>query len=105
MNYRAKIASGKAAADGTVHFDCWIERESEPDVWEVVPMGHRTLVRSSATILSITESEMSDQEKLDALCALLCEEATNWGIHKSDDAYNQMYDLLPTGWPVNVDLE
>jgi len=68
-------------------------------------VGHRTLVCSSASILGITESAETDLKKFAALLALLCEEAEGWGIHKSDDAYNQMYDLLPSGWPVNIDLE
>jgi len=104
-NYRARVENGEPAADGDVHLDCWIEKEVEPGVWENVPMGHRTLVLDGAAVLSITESAMSDPQKLVALQDLFCQEAEGWGIHESDDAYSQLYDLLPSGWPVMVNLD
>jgi len=104
-SYRARVEGGEAAANGDVHFDCYVECEVESDVWEVVPYGHRTLVLNGAAVLSITESEMTNGQKLTALTNLFCQEAESWGIHESDDAYNQLFDLLPTGWPVNVSLD
>jgi hypothetical protein len=104
-NYRARVLNGGPAANGDVHLDCWIQREVETDVWEDVPMGHRSLVLNGAAILSITESAMTDQQKLTALQDLFRQKAASWGIHESDDAYNQLYDLLPAGWPVNVSLD
>lgn len=103
-NYRAKIESGVPAADGDVHLNCKVECEIEEGVWELVPMGHFTLVLDGGTVLSITESAMTDQEKRDALVGLFKQEAERRGIHISDDAYNQLYDLLLTGWPVMVGL-
>jgi len=103
-NYRAKVESGKAAANGDIHLDCWIQCETEPDVWENVPLGHRALVLDGAAVLSITESGMTNQQKLNALQDLFRQEAGSWGIHESDDAYNQLFALLPAGWPVDVNL-
>jgi len=102
--YRARLESGKAAANGDVHFDCYIECETEPDVWVLAANGHRTLELNGATILSITESALTDQKKLDAVKDLLKAKAEGWGIHVSDDACTQ-YDSLVPSWPVNIDLD
>jgi len=106
MNYRVRVESGEPAANGDIHLDCWIEKEKEdePGVWELVPMGHRTLVLDGAAVLSITESDMSDAEKRAALLNLFRHEAESWGIHEADDAYSQLCGLLPDGWPVTVNL-
>ena len=105
MNYRARIVSGEAAANGDIHLDVWIEKEAETDSWEPVPNGHRTLVLDGSAVLTITgDEELSDQEKLAALAELFRREAASWGIDKSDDAYTQLTELLPNGWPVTVNL-
>lgn len=104
MNYRVRVESGEPAANGDVHLDCWVQKEVEPDVWQNVPTGHRTLVLDGAAVLSITESAMTDPQKLAALRELFSQEAASWGIHRSDDAYNQLHNLLPGGWPVTVNL-
>lgn len=101
--YRAHVLSTEAAGDGTVHFDCWIQRETSPDVWEDIPRGHRTLVLQSSAILSITESGMTDPQKRTALCDLFRAEAKGWGIDESDDADQQLLVLIPE-WPVDVVL-
>jgi hypothetical protein len=103
-NYRANVLGGEAAANGDIVFDCWIEKEVEEGAWEPVPMGHRTLVLDGAAVLSVTESGMTDPQKRAALLELFRQEAESWGIHESDDAYSQLYDLLPAGWPVTVGL-
>jgi hypothetical protein len=36
--------------------------------------------------------------------AIFRQEAKAWDIDESDEAYNQLHDLLPSGWPVNVNL-
>lgn len=104
MEYRARVTSGEAAANGDVHLDCWIEKEQEEDVWVPVVNGHRTMVLDGAAVLAITESGMTDAEKRAALLELFRQEAASWGIHESDDAYTQMEGLMPTGWPVTVNL-
>jgi len=104
--YRVRVESGAPTAGGDVDLDCWIERESTtPGVWDVVPNGHRTMRLDGASILAITAGAGTDAQKLSALAALFKATALEWGIDEADDAYNQLYALLPAGWPVNVGLE
>ena len=104
MNYRVWVYSGEAAANGDLHLQVRVERETSPDVWELIPYGSRTMVLNGAAVLAITGSSGTDQQKRAALLELFRQEAASWGIDKSDDAYNQLYDLLPAGWPVSVNL-
>ena len=111
--YRARILDTEAAGDGTVHFDCWIQREVETDPgpppvmgWENVPSGHRTIVLQGSAVLAITQNgSLTPTQKRAALAALFRTEAKNWGIDESDEANEDLLELIPGGsWPVNVSL-
>ena len=105
--YRAHITKSEAAADGNVHLTCQIQRlvSEDPDVWELVPNGHRTMVMDGGTVLSITEHPTwSDGEKLTALGDEFRRIAESWGIDEADDANTQMFALLPSGFPQDVAL-
>ncbi len=105
--YRAHITKSEAAADGNVHLTCQIQKlvSEDPDVWELAPNGHRTMVMDGGTVLSITEHPTwSDGEKLTALANEFRRNATNWGIDEADDANTQMLALLPGGFPQDVAL-
>ena len=101
-DYRLRVLSGEAAANGDIHLDVMVERETEPDTWVLIPLGHRTLVLDGEAVLAITESEATDNQKCGALLALIRQEVVAWGIDRSDDAYNQLLALVPGGWPVSV---
>jgi len=101
-DYRLRVLSGEAAANGDIHLDVMVERETEPDTWVLIPLGHRTLVLDGEAVLAITESEATDNQKRGALLALIRQEVVAWGIDRSDDAYNQLLALVPGGWPVSV---
>ena len=104
MDYRVHILDAEPASNGDLHMDAWVQKETAPDVWQLIPLGHRTMVLDGAAVLAITEGAGTDQQKRAALLELFRQEAASWGIDKSDDAYNQLYDLLPAGWPVSVNL-
>jgi len=103
-NYRVRVQTGEAAANGDIHLDCHVQKETSPDVWELIPLGHRTLVLDGEAVLAITEGSGTDGHKLAALANLFKQEVLAWGVDKSDDAYNQLFALLPEGWPVTVSL-
>ncbi len=104
MNYRVRVESGESAANGDLHLGAWVEKETAPDVWELIPLGHRTMVLNGARVLAITGGAGTDAQKRAALLELFRAEAASWGIDESDEAYNELYDLLPGGWPVSVNL-
>ena len=102
-DYRVRILSSEAAADGDVHLDCYIQRDDEGE-WVDTLNGHRTMVMDGEAVLAITEGSGTEVEKRTALLALFKAEAEAWGIDQADDANLQLVALLPTGWPVNVNL-
>jgi hypothetical protein len=105
--YRAHVLSSEAGADGSVKFDCWIQREAEVDVWVNVDRGHRSLVLPANVVLAITEDPgLTDAQKRAAIKALFKEQAKGWGIDVADAAEQDIMSLIPSGsWPVDVDLD
>ena len=103
-DYRVRVESGEAAANGDIHLDVYVEKETDTDVWEPIPLGHRTMVLNGAAVMAITGGAGTDAQKRAALLELFRAEAESWGIAESDEAYNALYDLLPAGWPVSVVL-
>jgi hypothetical protein len=106
--YRAHVLNTQAAGDGSVHFDCWIQLLTDvgpPEVWTNVPRGHRTVRLQASSILTITQSGMTDPQKRTAIRELFRAEALSWGIDESDEANNDILTLIPGGsWPVDVEL-
>lgn len=103
--YRVNVQSSEAAANGDVYLDCWIQRFDDPD-WVNVESGHRTMVLDGAAVLAVTEQPTwTDTQKRNALLEIFRQEALSWGVDEADDANTQLVALLPSGWPVNVNLE
>ncbi len=108
-SYRVRINNTTPAGDGTAHFDIEIQMLTDPgppEVWQTVPLGHRTVVLQASAIKLITEdSGLTDTQKRNALRALLKQEAQNFGVDEADDAINQILALIPSGsWPVNINF-
>lgn len=100
-DYRLRVLGGEAAASGDIHLDVWVEKQVNGD-WNLIPQGHRTLVLDGAAVLVITEGAGTDNQKRAALLALIRQEVVAWGIDQSDEAYTQLFALVPGGWPVTV---
>jgi hypothetical protein len=105
--YRVHVTNSEAAASGDVHLNCEVQKliSTGPDVWEVIPQGHRTMVLDGEAVLAITEHPTwTTTEKRDAALDLFKQEATSWGIDESDDANTQLVALMPGGFPKDVEL-
>jgi len=104
--YRAHVLSTEAAANGDVHFDCWIQKQVEVEgepTWENVPSGHRTLVLQGAAVQVILDNEsLTNVQKRLAIAELFREEAKSWGIDEADEANTGIEDLVT--FPVDVSL-
>jgi len=98
------VLSGEAATSGDIHLDVVVERQVDATTWVPIPLGHRTLVLNGAAVLAITTGPGTNAQKLAALSALFTQEILSWGLDEADDAYEQLYALLPSGWPVTVGL-
>ena len=109
--YRANIRSSEAAANATLHLDCWVQRRLEdppdPDVnpWVNVPLGHRTVVLQASAVQVALNSGATDPQKRAAIVALLRQEILGWGIDEADQAEQGLMELVPgENWPMAVPL-
>ena len=101
MSYRARVVSSEAAANGDVHLDVYVESDRLGD-WASIPGGHRTLVLDGSAVLAILEGSGTDNQKRAALSALFKQEVAAWGIDESDNANEQLNELV--SFPINVVL-
>lgn len=103
--YRIKVNEMEAAGDGHIHFDCMIQKlvSEDPETWEMVPKGHRTLVLPSAALLAIRNGPGTNAEKRVAIRAVFLQKAQEWGMDESTEAVDFVHDLVPPdNWPVTV---
>ena len=101
MSYRARVVSSEPAANGDVHLDVYVESDRLGD-WALIPGGHRTLVLDGSAVLAILEGSGTDSQKRAALSALFKQEVAAWGIDESDNANEQLNELVT--FPINVVL-
>jgi len=99
--YRTRVESSEAAANGDIHLDVFVESDRSGD-WVLIPGGHRTLVLDGSAVLLITGGSGTPTEKRLALAALFKQEVLNWGIDRSDDANEQLLELVEL--PIVVSL-
>ena len=99
--YRARVKSSEAAANGDVHLDVFVESDRSGD-WVLIPGGHRTLVLNGDAVLAITGGTDTTTNKQKSLATLFKEEVKSWGLDKSDDANEQLLELVKL--PITVNL-
>ena len=104
--YRAHVLSTEAAANGDVHLDAWIQKQTTVEgevVWANVPSGHRTMVLAGSAVRVIMDNQnLGDPQKRLALAELFREQASGWGIDEADEANTGISDLVT--FPVDVAL-
>ena len=103
MAYRAIVLYSEPAAQGNVHLAIQVESDHSGS-WQQSPIGRRTLILSGDEILAITKSRRNPANKQAALKALIIKGISDWGIIKSDEASQQLTDLIDQGWPQTVEL-
>jgi hypothetical protein len=92
----------EATGNGDIHLDVWIESGTNGS-YAPIPNGHRTMVLNGDAVLAITDSAGTVAQKRTALLALFKQEASNWGVTKSDSALVAMQALVPS-LPITVAL-
>ena len=106
-DYRVRVLSSEAAADGNVYLDCWIQRYNEAgedSEWVLIPLGHRTLVLDGAAISAIVDGAGTLPQKRIAMLALFRAEVVSWGLDEAYAANVKLVSILTDGWPVDIDL-
>lgn len=104
MAYRFRITGGQPTGTGDILLDVEIETDQYGD-WVIIPNGRcKVRLDGNAALLITEDEELTDAQKRAALLALFKAAVQAAGIDLSVTAYDQLYDLLPSGWPVTVAL-
>lgn len=96
-DYRYRIPGGAGnepdiALNGQIHFDIFIERCVDEDVWEPIQLGHLTV--------PIPGVQLEACETAGQALALIEEFIVQYGLAQAHRARRALLDLLPSGtWP------
>jgi hypothetical protein len=102
--YRVYIVKMEPAADAAIHADAFIQLRvsRNPDVFQDIQNGHRTVVLGAAEVMAITDSTMTTAQKRAALRDLIKAEVLAMGVDVADEAYADFIALVPPPFDVTV---
>ena len=103
-NYRITVTGARPAGDTTVKFDCVVERQNDVNGWDLVEGAPAYLPVPTNALLSIVRSSDSDAVKRIALSDLVRQTARSMPETQGILAIDRIVALLPSGWPVTVEL-
>jgi len=103
--YKVTINSMEAGADSTVHADANIQVRisRNPDVFQDIQSGHRTIVLGAAEVMAITNDlVMTNNQKKQALRDLVKAKVLALGLDTADEAWTDFITLVPPPFEVTV---
>jgi hypothetical protein len=103
--YKVLINTMESGADATVHADAVVQvRVSKnPDVFQDVRSGHRTIVLSAVEVTTITqEAGKTNAQKKQALKDLIKAKVLAFGLDQGDQAWTEFIALVPPPFEVTV---
>jgi hypothetical protein len=103
--YKVIVLSMEAAADAAIHADANVQLRisRNPDVFQDIKNGHRTVVLGAAEVMAITDDTvMTQAQKRTALRNLIKEKVLAMGIDVADEAYADFIALVPPPFEVIV---
>jgi hypothetical protein len=103
--YKVNIISMEAAVDAAIHADANVQLRvsRNPDVFQDIKNGHRTVVLGAAEVMAITDDHvMTAPQKRTALRNLIKEKVLAMGIDVADEAYADFIALVPPPFEVTV---
>jgi hypothetical protein len=103
--YRVNVLSMEAAVDAAIHADANVQLRvsRNPDVFQDIKNGHRTVVLGAAEVMAITDDPvMTANQKRTALRNLIKEKVLAMGIDVADEAYADFIALVPPPFEVTV---
>lgn len=103
-NYRITITGARATGEEQVRLDCVIERQNELNGWDLVEGAPGYLPVRTNALLSILKSSDSDAVKRLSLSDLVRSTARAMPELQGMLAIDRIVALLPSGWPVTVEL-
>ena len=103
--YKVIVLSMEAAADAAIHADANIQLRvsRNPDVFQDIRNGHRTVVLGAQEVMLITDDPvMTQAQKRTALRDLIKAKVLAMGIDVSDEAYADFIALVPPPFDVPI---
>ena len=103
--YKVIVLSMEAAADVAVHADAKVQLRvsRNPDVFQDIQNGHRTVVLGAAEVMDITDNAgLTAPQKRTALKELVKAKILAMGIDVADEAYSDFIGLVPPPFEVTV---
>jgi hypothetical protein len=102
--YKVNIISMEAGADATVMADAFVQVRisRNPDVFQDIKNGHRTIVLGAAEVKAITNSAMTAPQKRTALRDLIKAKVLAMGLDVADEAWTDFITLVPPPFEVTV---
>lgn len=103
--YKVTILSMEAAANAAIHADANMQLRisRNPDVFQDIQNGHRTVVLGAAEVMAITDDPvMTNNQKKQALKDLIKAKVLAMGIDVADEAYADFIALVPPPFDVPV---
>ena len=103
MSYRVRITGAMPGRRGALRLACVVERE-EDGSWVGVSGAPGHLDVDAAAVLQVLHEEATEAEKRTALMEVIRKAARGHEDVVAVVAIGQVEALLPTGWPVTVEL-
>jgi len=104
MGYRITLTNATTTRDDHISFPCSIEKETAPDVWTPVDNAPAAILVPARNILGILRRDVDDTTKRQELLLLIKHHTRSLDPIIGDAAIDALEALLPTGWPVTVEL-
>lgn len=103
MPYRIIITGTEPTADNTIRFHCLIETKASGDWLQLT--GSPTYIEiKTGEILTILRRNIAKANQHQEILTLFNEHARSLPLLIADAAIPRLEALLPTGWPVTVNL-
>lgn len=103
--YRVEYKSASLLSNGQIGISFCLYSSEDGTTWVQVDRGTGDISLQAADVLAITQDDtLTDAQKAGAINQLLLERIEGLGLTQSRDALQELEALLPSGWPITVNL-
>ena len=102
--YRITLSAVHNNIPGYIRFSCSIEKETSPSIWEPLDNSPTSIDLSRFAISKIINSDKSASTQRTEILEILRHNTALLEIIANDRINDALTDLLPSGWPVTINL-
>ena len=103
MAYRITITDAAPTDEGLIRFACAIETDVS-GTWQPLPAAPAYIQIKAQDVLAVIRRPIADTEKRAELLAVLKTHMRGLPILIAAVTIDQVHTLLPSGWPITVEL-